>query len=349
MKLLKRNLNDLFERARKFFEDIDPAEDILLVHHTDADGYCSGAIFLAALNRLKKCKNIDIVPAANEELEDLLKSPQPKSYKKMIILDIDVFYLKKEFEAFDGQILIIDHHTLREDLNSDKIVYINPRFENEEIYQPVSYVAYNFLSTIADLKDVEWVAVLGTVGDFALEDCRDLLKKWVRAATKKDLVKTDFWKVAKMLYGAIIMKTEDITSLLLKYKTLSELKSDAGFLSAYDKFEKEYEGVRKEFEDHAEHINNIIISVVSPPFKRLGSCLATDLGIENEDKTIIMIEKRGENFKIHARSQSGKVHMGRLMEKCCTLGGGGHRRAAGGSIRASDFEKFRECVISNLK
>jgi len=338
----------LFERGRNFLKQIKRSENILLIHHTDVDGYCSGAVFLAALKKLGKSKNVDIVPAGNEELEDLWKSQKTKSFGKAIILDIDAPYLKEEFEAFDGQILIIDHHTLRKDLNSDKVIYINPRFENGEIYQPASYVVYKLLSPLVDLKDIEWIAVLGTVGDFAFEDCKDLLSKWLRAESKKDLTKTDFWKVGRMLYGTIIVESEDVINLLLKHKNIPELKSDVRFLSSYNIFEKEYAKTKKEFWKRAEQINNIIISKVSPIFKRVGSAIATDTAIENEDKIIILLEKRGGNFKVHARCQSGKVHMGKLMEKCCTLGGGGHRHAAGGSIRISDFENFKECVVSNL-
>ncbi len=344
----KRNLNDLFEKGKGFIESINPSENVLLIHHTDVDGYCSGAIFLAGLKRIDKNIKIEITAAANEEIENLVKSEDVKSYNKIIILDVDVSYLKKEFENFEGQTLIIDHHSLRVDLNADKIVYINPRFENEEIYQPTSYIVYKFLSSIVDLKDLEWLAVLGTIGDYAFEDCKDLLEKWVHVEKKKDVIKTDFWKVSKMVYGTIIIEARNVIEILIESENLSKLKSNPKVISAYSKFEKAYNGVEKEFWNKAEKIDNIIISVITPTLKRMGSALLNDISFENEDKFIILLERRGENFKVHSRYQSGKIHLGKLMEKCCTLGGGGHRHAAGGSIRTSDFEKFKNCIISNV-
>ncbi len=343
----KRNLNDLFESGRNFTENISPSEKILLIHHTDTDGYCSGAIFLAALKKLGKSEKVDLAAVANDGLEDLIKSEKVDSYDKIIILDIDAPYLEDDFKKFKGQIFIVDHHTIRKDLNSDKIVYINPRFENEEIYQPASYITFKLLSSITDLKDKEWLAVLGTVGDFAFDDCRDLLDKWVGVETKDDLIKTKFWQASKILYGAIIVDTKNIIEMLLKYEGVSELESDNTLLAGYNKFEKELEKIKKEFWKNAEEIDNVIISKIDPSLKRVSSVITTDVSLKHKDKIVILLEKRGENFKISARFQSGKTHLGKLLEKCCSLSGGGHRNAAGGLIRASDFEDFKNCVISN--
>lgn len=301
---------------------------------------------------MNKGAKIDAIPAANEELENLIKSQKLNSYKKIIVLDLDAPYLKKEFEKAGGLFLIIDHHELRKDLNSGKIVYINPRFENKEIYQPTSYIVYKFLSSALspsiDLNDLEWLAVLGAVGDFAFEDCVDLLGKWVRVNNKKDLIKTDFWKVARMVYGATIVEAEGVIKLLIESNGISNLKSNSKIISAYNKFLKEYENRKKEFWSNAEKINNTIISKIESPLKRVGSIISTDVSIENEDKIIILLERRGNFFKIHSRCQSGETHMGRLMEKCAFLGGGGHRHSAGGSIKISDFEKFKKCIISTI-
>jgi single-stranded DNA-specific DHH superfamily exonuclease len=345
----KRNLNDLFEKGRNFFKNISPTEKILLIHHTDTDGYCSGAIFLAAFKKLGKSEKVDLAAVANDGLEDLIKSEKINSYDKIIILDIDAPYLEDDFKNFKGQIFIVDHHTIRKDLNSDKIVYINPRFENEEIYQHASYISFKLLSSITDLKDKEWLAVLGTVGDFAFDDCRDLLDKWVGVETKDGLIKTKFWQVSKTLYGAIIVDTKNVVEMLLKYEGVSELESDNTLLAGYNKFEKELAMIKKDFWKNVEEIDNVIISKIDPSLKRVSSVITTNVSLEHKDKIIILLEKRGENFKISARLQSGKTHLGKLLEKCCSLSGGGHRNAAGGLIRASDFEDFKNCVISNWR
>lgn len=361
----KRNLGKLFAEGNNFLKNIEPSDNILLIHHTDVDGYCSGAIFLGVLKRLNKNLKIDTYAAANEELENLFKdktkvktkNKKIKSYDKIIILDIDAPYLKKEFEIFRGKIFIIDHHTLRSDLNANNIIYINPRFENEEAYQPVSYIIYKFLSSIksmVDLKEFEWLAVLGTVSDLGFEDCKDLLGKWVKANAVKDLTKTGFWKAGEELYGAIIAgveKESDVLGLLLESKNLSELKSNPKILSAYNRFHREYEKRKKEFWDNAEYlggIGNIVISKINSKFKRVGSVLATNIGLENEDKIIILLERRGKFFKVHSRAQSGRAHLGLIMEKCCFEGGGGHRRAAGGTIKTKDFKKFKDCVVKEI-
>src|SRR3972149_2691528 len=120
-----RSLNDLFKKGRRFLDDISDSERILLIYHKDGDGYCSGAIFLRALENLGKVKNVTALPAINEDLEDLVKN-EATHYDKIIILDIDAPYLMAKLEEIPGKIMIIDHHSIRNDMNNDKIVYINP-------------------------------------------------------------------------------------------------------------------------------------------------------------------------------------------------------------------------------
>ena len=343
----KKNLNDLFKKAKIFIESIKDSESVLLIHHKDVDGYCSGALFISALKKLGKNNGVEIVAATNDGLQNIMKDKKTKSYDKIVILDIDAPYLKKDYENFKGKILIIDHHTIRKNLDSENLIYINPRIENEERYWPASYVVYIFLCSIVDLKELEWVAVLGTVADLAFEDCKEILGKWITAESKDDLVKTEFWQVSKMLYSAIIIETSNVLDMLLKYKDLSELKSDQNLLYADKKFEKEYKSLKDGFWKNAEKINNVIFYEMDPPFKRMSSVLATDISLENKDKVIIILEKRGDKFKISARVQTGIPHLGKLMEKCCSLNGGGHRTAAGGAIKVSDLEKFKNCIISN--
>jgi single-stranded DNA-specific DHH superfamily exonuclease len=358
-------MNALFDKGTSFLQDIKNSEKVLLIHHTDVDGYCSGAIFLKALQFIGRSVNFDlkVMAAANEELEYFIKTGKASDYDKIIVLDIDAPYLDSDFKNQKGGMLIIDHHSIKTDLNSAKIAYVNPRLLDSEIYQPASYVVYKFISYASaklgirelsiENEKIEWVSVLGTISDFAYDDCRDVLEKWVgrEVKEKKDVVKTKFWEASKKYYGAIIAwegDDSDKMKPLLEAAGIDQLLSDGMIGKMNEVFEHDRARSEEEFWGKADVSGNIVFSKINPKFKRVGSVIATDLGIKNHDKVIIVLERRGSDFKVHSRCQDGRVHMGEVMNACCRSGGG-HREAAGGTIHMSDYDAFRSCVISEIK
>jgi single-stranded DNA-specific DHH superfamily exonuclease len=357
-------IENLFDKGIAFLTDIKNSERVLLVHHTDVDGYCSGALFIRAMGVVaQEIKfELNVVAAANEELEYMIKSGKAAEYDKVVVLDIDVPYLQDALERQSGKFLIIDHHSVKADLNSPKVAYINPRFLSKEIYQPASYVVYKFLLYAASklgsdvmqkaIQSMEWVAVLGTISDFAYDDCKDLLGSYVEGVVKqrKDITKTEYWQASKIYYGSIIVwdaGENEKVSPLLSHKDLKGFMSDPKLNEMNRLFELEREKGEKQFWQNAEKIDDVVISTISPEFKRVGSVLATDLGIKNEDKIVLVLERRGDDYKVHARGQRGKMHLGEVMNACCRSGGG-HREAAGGTIRIEDYEIFKQCIIKEV-
>lgn len=336
----------MFSLGKTFIDRIDTSKKNLLIFHRDGDGYCSGAIFLSAMEKLGKRECFDTSPSINSEVESTFKDGAASGYDKIVILDVDVPYLKSDFEKFKGEILIIDHHTIREDFG-ENVIYINPRLDDEKLYQPVSYVVYKMLSSFISMKDVEWVSVLGTVSDFAFEDCKDLLSNHLDITKKDEIPSTHEWKVSKMLYSAIILDVPGIIDVLLKHNSLNELENDDVIKSAFKKFEEEQARVEEDFWNNAEKFDNVIISRIVPRYKRVASSISTKVSLENKDKIILVLEKVDDMYKISARYQNGGVHLGKLMEKCC-ISGGGHMNAAGGIIQIEDYESFKKCVASNI-
>jgi len=346
-------LAELFERGAAFVKKIQPEDRVLLVHHNDVDGYCSAAIILAALGHIKT-KNVETSVAEVDSLNDVLSKIRPGSFDKIIVVDIDAPALKNKFERTGAEILIIDHHMIRADLNSERITYINPRSVDEEIYQPASYVSYKLLSSFMRIPGKEWLAALGTVGDFGFDDCRDILDKYIHANVKDDVTRTGLWDVSKVLFGAIIVASagiggitpEKILEILEDAEGVEALVADRTINTASKIFEKEHEKVKKAFWKTSETKGNVIFGVIDSPFKRMGSVISTEASVGHNGKTIFLLEKRGGRFKVHARCQSSCVHLGKFMEKCCH--GGGHRHAAGGSIEADEVANFKARVFREL-
>ncbi len=358
-KILKRRLGkyelpELFEKGQNFVKSITDSDNVIVLHHSDVDGYCSAAIFVSALEKLG-LNDIETIDLTVDDMERLSKTNKIRKFSKIIILDIAFSNAQKELKKLPADILIIDHHMLKRRMNSKKIIYINPRYSNEERYQPVSYVSYKLLSEIVDLKDKEWMAVLGTIGDYAFDDCKDLITKWTKAKKKDDITNTIFWKASKVLYNSILstkmeeshLKSKAIIKILNESENLEGMLSNYKLKTANRRFETVYEKTKKEFWKNAESVDDVIISTIRPLIARIGSPIATNVSTDNKDKIIFLLEKRGNRFKVHARCQTGIVHMGKLMKKCCN--GGGHRNAAGGSVKIGEVKEFKDCVLDQVK
>ena len=347
-----RNLNELFTKGKKFFEELKPIDKIALIYHMDMDGVCSAALIHKTLEKLnvKNGTNISIsknIVSTYDNVENDLKTLS--DFNKIIIVDIGVdTQIKNQQKKTSRSILLIDHHIIKRDLNSKSVIFINPRFGNEETYQPAAYIIYKLLSGLVDMKDVEWIAVLGIVSDLGYEDCIDVLKDWVKVKKKDELFVTRPGQISYSLLGASYeLGFEKTLKILVEAKSMGDLEENEEVSEAFEKYERVFEEGKKEFWKNAEIVGNIIFSVIKPKYKRLGSPIINRISFERPENIIFLFEKRDGEYKIGVRHQSGKTDLGKLMKKCC--GGGGHKQAAGGMIRIKDLEKFKKCVIKELK
>lgn len=340
----KRNLNKLFEKGCEFLKNIKN-EKVALVYHKDVDGICSCILFSIALKKLGI--EVATVPTVYRKFAKTIRSLK---FDKLIVVDIG---MSQEFALlFKKPVLIIDHHLIKEDINSDRIIFINPRFEEAEIYQPASYISYKFLSKIVDLEDREWLAVLGTISDYGFEDCKDLIKKHVdlnSIKTKDELLeKTKFGKAATALTAAMIeFGVEKAMKILLISKNLDEILENENIKNVSVRHKALFEKYEKEFWENSETIGEIIFSIIKPSKEGIASNVVNEVSRKNPNKIILLFEELDDKYNIDARCQSGRIHLGKLMEKTC--GGGGHRNAAGGLIKKSDLEDFKNRVMKELK
>lgn len=346
----KRNLNELYKRGESFFKNLGPSDKIALIYHRDMDGVCSAALIRLGLKRISDETGTKIEISKNivttyKDMEVILKTLN--TFNKIIIVDIGF----NHHIGTDKDVLLIDHHLIETDLNNESFVFINPRFENEEIYQPASYVVYKLLSRFVDLKDVEWVSAIGIISDWGYEDCKDVLDNWVKVKDKDELFGTKIGQIGDLLLGAsYILGFDEILHVLTSFKSIQELKGEKKIVDAYKKYDLAFKDSKKQFWDNAETFGNVIFSIIKPEYRGLSSPIINRVSFENPDKVVFLFEEIDEEYKISARYQyagrQNNVHLGRLMKKCCS--GGGHMPAAGGSVKTGDIEKFKQCVLKEL-
>lgn len=345
MKKLKRNLSELIEKEVQFLLKIKPKDRVALIYDNDVDGVSSAAIALAGLKKLK-VGNIEIAHKDWKVANRL--SSFIRRFDKGIVLDIPTPVIEKELKKIKNDLLVIDHHPSK-DVSSKNVVYINPRLKRKEVYQPVSYLTYKIFSKVANMKDEEWLAVIGTVGDHGFEDCKDLLKKYLKIKKKEEVWETKLGKAAMLINSSIaVLDAEEILEILTSVKDLEELRKNKKIIFASRKFEEEFGRAKLEFKKNLEiYVDfNLIFSKIKPRFSRIGSTLSTYLATKYPNRLIIILEELNGNYKIHGRMENGRVHVGELLKKLC--GGGGHREAGAGVVKENGLNEFKSNLTKEL-
>ncbi len=338
-------ITEQFKLGKKFIEGLKPSDKVILVHHKDADGTYSAAITASAFAKLNK-KIHKIIPGTTEKSHEIIKSV--KGYKKIIIVDIGIELLLADLNEMDAEILYIDHHLVPEKNIGSNITYINPRLFEPEIYQPATYVVYKFFSSITNISDKEWLAVIGTIGDYGFEDCRDLLDKYIKVNEKRDIWGTKYGKAAIITIGATAeIGFDELLNILVEAKNFDELVKNKNIVDGYKKYETLYEKDKETFVKNSESIGKLVFSAATYKLERVGSSIATETSTKNPDKIIFLLEKVDDFYKIHARYQKGGISLGELLRKMGI--GGGHRQAAGGKIKITALKEFKNHLIKELK
>lgn|GEM_PF-1392342 len=347
----KKNLNELFNKAETFFKALTPKDKIVLIYHMDMDGVCSAAIIHRSLKKLStisstKIKISKTIVSTYKEIEGILEILG--KFDKIIIVDIGI----NQDVEIGKRVLLIDHHSIKRDLNSESVIFVNPRFENEEVYQPSSYVVYKLISRIIDIRELGWISAVGIISDWGYDDCRDVLDDWVKVDKKDELFHTKFGQLADILLGAsYVLGFNKILDALIEAKSMKYLESNKGLTNAYKKYDIAFQDGKKQFWENVETFGNVIFSIIKPSYRRLSSPIINHVSFENPDKIIFLLERMDDVYKVGARYQRAdyekKINLSKVMKKCCD--GGGHRAAAGGSIKIGDIQKFKRCVIKELK
>ncbi len=332
-----------FSKVLGFLKSLGLNDKILIVFHRDADGLCSAVIARKALERAGLKPDIMVTHLEKTaELESVAKS----KYNAVIFLDLALDHLGGKFWNEKQKVLIIDHHPFRKDLNSGNVMHFNSHFFSEG-YFPASYLTYKIFSEIADIKDIEWVSVLGTIADYGYDDCRDLLDRYISVKERGEMFETKYGKAAAMVNGAsFFFGFEKMAEILSSSSGADEFIGNKKIVGYYDKFSKEIERLKKEFWNAAEKTGNVYFAHIESKIERIQSSLLTQLSTENPEKVLVIYHKDGENIKLSGRVQTG-YDLGTIFMKAAEFAGGsggGHKPAAGAMVPASNIENFRKKV-----
>lgn len=330
------------EKLRDF---LDIRGKRILFYHRDCDGVCAAALWLRFFT------DFEAMPREGPRMDNrFVKHVVDQDPDLLVFIDLPVDQEWKRVEKMldslpDTRILIIDHHIVEKDLNSGRILHINPKLK-KDVYLPAAFLVYRILEQLGeDVEELDWVAALGVVGDYGFEDCGDFLD----AIGIKNLDKgTELVSAAITLKG---LKGADIVLKLLlasdSYREFLQAKT----LGLWKKYvDREFRDVisdfKKEREEHKDA--NLVIYIIKSRLNFV-SVVATHFSEKLPDKVILIGKKGRYGWKLSVRNQSGEVNVGDLAKKCAKgIGsGGGHKKAAGGIVK--DWEKFKRRLLAELE
>ncbi len=371
-KWVKNLRNEIVEKlvnaAADYLKRIKPSDNVLIVHAHDNDSICSAAIIYRMIRHLSEKEPKLFTTENNFSIteSDAKKILKTKS-DFIIVLDIsDVRVdIATQLTKSSG-VMIIDHHKPR---GHARIVYVNPRIYDREIYLPTTYIAYKIYEKFLDPTGILWIAGVGTLSDMGMKYAEDLFSK-IRLADKElvgDCRSIDeelfdnstLGTLAKIIGSARDAKGLSGVELAMKvltsaggYKEILEKKSsDSKKLFTYfELVEKEFKRIVDDFHKNKKQIKNFLVYKIKSKMN-IKSAIASYLPKFLDDKILVIMLKEKEKDFVNVSFRRGKNVNVDLASLAVALvkgipnsNGGGHPQAAGGGFP----KKYMKSFMKNL-
>lgn len=326
----------------------------ILLYHNDPDGICSATILL------KFFPGFETIPRPGPRIsDDFLEQLVEKKPGLVLFLDTPVDQEEKRIKRLQKKtgckIMIIDHHIYEKNLDSEEILHINPRFRNKKAYIPTAYMIYRILERMGfDVKESCWIAAMGIIGDYAFENCKDLLKECKKEypyLIEKHPLDSKLSVGADMISYSVIIKgakgAGESLKVLLKSMDYEEFARNKKLQRWKEDMKREFDFIVKDAEKEEYPKIGLIIYNIKTRFN-ITSLVATHFSEKYPNKIVIVRKLLKDGWKLCLRNQSGRVNLGKVVKKRVRgIGsGGGHEKAAG--VLTTDWEKFKKRFISSL-
>ena len=346
----------LTSRFRNFCNALSESDRIGIIHHCDADGLAAGLIAAKGTEKLTGQKPVLVLPynyGTKKQLIETFKKFKAKKVTKLIIVDLNIDQFPDEVKKISKimDILIIDHHKEYVNLNSPEIVFIKAKYfaKIDPSGYPASKLTFDLFSEITDIKNCDWIACFGILGDMSYSKWKSFFKD-TQKNRKVSLKILD--EIEELVTANTIISEKNLTPL---FKEFMKVKNPKSLLKG--KFAKNVLKIRKEknkwatlFEKKAKYYpeSELYFFEIKPKYN-VKSAVIDILTLRYPDKTIIIAEIQGDRLKFSARRQDFRVFMNALLE--CSIkdikraNAGGHIPASAGAIPKTALKKFKKNLI----
>ncbi len=326
-------------RFFNFIKGLNEKDKIAIVSHTDADGIIAAKIAHIALgaNVVRFVGHDDL----NDEFVNALKA---EKINKIFMCDITFGTRKflRKIEKF-AKVVIVDHHTFIEDLNTTKTVFLDAHGFC------ATYLCYYLFSKTKDLEKMDWLVVCASLADWMFNSN----SKWMEEVYKKygekfylsenQAKSGKFWSIQYNIALSTVYFKDDLNKVfnslgenfgdigdLAEYAAIVDLEIAKAISDFYIKKEDFKEGYFMEFESKFP-INGVVVNILSS---------------KTPGKTFIVSQKHEDRYGISARRQDKNVNLPELLRKLVegfeNAKAGGHIPAAGASFPLKYVDEFKK-------
>ncbi|MEK6967798.1 MAG: DHH family phosphoesterase [Nanoarchaeota archaeon] len=350
-------------RIKEFIKGIKPDSRVAIVCDSDPDGICSAVIVSHSLKKKGIIPALVIPSGHNVEVMDgqFVTMLKKEAITHLITTDLSFDKKKRELKRLEKfcQILVIDHHKLYNDVNSKRIILLKPQLFQNKIDSSqycTSKLAFDMFSELTDLKEYDWLAVIGILADSNFRTWKKFVRKTLNRLGLK-LGKHPFQNALGricnlMAYYEIyapgkVAKLYDALSKAITYRHAlnSEIKKA-------QKVNDEVEYYLKNYKRHSQVHGDLLLIRIKPNFK-IGSIVATRLSNKLEHTTIVIAQEMKGRMFVSARRQDFKVAVNDLLEQSVKeikeASAGGHIPAAGARFPTEQYDTFSERIIAKTR
>ncbi len=346
------------KKAVDFLNNIKENDETVVIFNNDGDGICSCVLLDRFLEKTGRKKPY-IISQPMPMDKNITQRVQTGVPDRIIFLDIAADQQQNILKKLGGicDILIIDHHQVFKNVTKGNIVHYNPRMEQHDTYKSTSYCVYKICSKIIDMSEWLWIAGVGMVSDYNLNDSKDtvgLVKE--KYNLEEPLYETRLGKIADMISSTRAtnaLSCEQMVGILeaATFEELEKAKNAEKMEESYKTIKHEMASLISDGDENAEKVGNIVFYNIKSKFN-LASALSTKISEKFRKNLVVIYEKKGNRIKVSARNQAKNINAGRVMQhaaKSVGGSGGGHEAAAGATIPVENWDKFREILIKTSK
>ena len=333
-------------------EHLEKAQNPIFYYDNDADGLCS---FLILRRYIGRGKGVSVRSYPDLDAR-YAKKAQELNSDYVFVLDKPVISkgFVEEIDKMQLPFVWIDHHDEVDEFSGkyDKFYAYNPAKNKgkDKSFEPVSYLAYKITGRKEDL----WISTMGCIADCFMPDfAQEFVEKypdyWGKVKTAFDaFYLTEIGKIAFALNFGL---KDSITNVIQLQNFLIGCKGPEDVfleVNANRNFRKKNAEIRKKYDlllDRAKkNITGNLIFFSYAGETSMSSDLSNALYYFYPDKYIAVAYKNGGKINISMRGEGIKKILKDILKDFENSSGGGHEKAVGATIRASDLERFKEAL-----
>jgi single-stranded DNA-specific DHH superfamily exonuclease len=369
-----KNVDDLILLLENEVKKVKSGDRVCLIHHDDADGCTSAAIFSILIFRLtNQFPELLPVRGPNNLSRNFLS--KLKMMNPDFVFTLDVTIDPKKLSLFNG--FILDHH-MQNIPSRENMIYINPRsFENEDEKVPcTSCIIYKLVKKIFPEEKISWIAAIGVTEDHRVEICKEIFlnvnKEYpgffkAEKIDQENVEKSIFGELWDMVRsGRMIKRT---SGAKIAVQALIECKDDPnkfvnGLTTNSYTLRKFYEAINKETQKILEEVLRngkfyddkrvIVYEARMSNINSLTSFASDKLRQKYPDWIVCVVgrEYGTQNKKISIRLEQSRRNVNlvevvnKIKEVIPEVKGGGHKSAVGVSLPKNSLNKFFKLFLT---